>query len=68
MMETPQHLFALSRKEQRVVIIIMILLIGATALRRSGMAACGLFSLLPRKLNEPSRLMRNPRRLTNADY
>lgn len=34
MMETPQHLFALSRKEQRVVIIIMILLIGATALRQ----------------------------------
>jgi hypothetical protein len=32
-METPQHLFALSRNEQRVVVIIMILLIGATAIR-----------------------------------
>jgi uncharacterized membrane protein len=33
-METPQHIFALSRKEQRVVIIILILLIGATAVRQ----------------------------------
>ena len=32
-METPQHLFALSRKEQRVVILIMILLISMTAAR-----------------------------------
>ena len=30
-METPQHIFALTRKEQRVVIIIMVLLLGATA-------------------------------------
>ena len=33
-METPQHIFALTRQEQRVVIIIMVVLIGATAVRQ----------------------------------